>query len=156
MTHEQRINSALALAAARRGYRQDSVCTHTPLDDLIEAEEAAQRGEIEPSVVVNRFLDFVWADGPHPGHLLRRCIAIAKGFQRDDLLRHMTLAELGMMLGETRAAQSWRVKKIFAEYRKRSGAKQAYKARFQKTEEASLKYARAQRGNTNNRGKYAA
>lgn len=154
MTHDQRITSALARAAARKGFSQASVTTHTPLDDLLEAEEAAACGELERSAVLNRLLDYLAADGPHPGCVLRRYYAVVKALQREDLLCGMTLKELGMMFGETKAAQSWRIKKIFSGYLKGAGAK-GFKARFQKSEAAVAAYARTQLGNTNRRGRAA-
>jgi hypothetical protein len=153
--HDHRITSALARAAARHGYQQESVTSHTPLDDLLDAEDAAQVGELERSAVLNRLLDYLAADGPHPGCVLRRYFAVVKALQREDLLCGMTLQELGLMFGETKAAQSWRVKKIFSGYLRGAGAK-GFKARFQKSETARAAYARAQLGNTNRRGKKAA
>lgn len=154
-THDQRITSALARAAARHGFAQESVTTHTPLDDLLDAEDAAQDGNAPRETVLNRLLDYLASDGPHPGCVLRRYFAVAKALQREDLLCGMTLHELGLMFGETRAAQSWRVKKIFSGYLKGRGAK-GFKARFQKSEAAREAYSRAQLGNTNRRGKKAA
>ncbi len=148
--HDLRINSVLARRALRRGYSQESITTETPLTELIQAEErtavAGEKGD-----VLKRMMQFFYADGQHPGAVLRRVFAVAKAID-PELLGHMNLEELGLMFGETKAAQSWRVKKIFSDYQKERGVK-GFKANFQKSETACGAMSRAQRGNKNRSGK---
>lgn len=144
--HDVRIASLLARVAQRKGYTQESITTHTPLDDLIAAEERAEmeggRGD-----TLAQMLRFFYADGMHPGCVLRRVFAVAKAI-KPELVGDMSLEELALMFGETKAAQSWRIKKIFSDYQRQAGVK-GFKASFQKSEAAVAAYSRAQRGNKN-------
>jgi hypothetical protein len=149
--HARRIRASLAQVAAKHGYAAEGVTTRTPLDALLEAEEAAAGPEGERADVLKKMMHYFYADGKHPGAVLRRVFGLAKAIA-PELLGDMTLAELGLMFGETRAAQQWRIKKIFSDYQKGAGAK-GFKARFQKSEAASAAAARAQRGNQNRRKK---
>ena len=150
--HEERINSVLARKALKHGYRQEAVTHEAPLTELIAAEEqAAAAAGLGRGDVLKRMLQFFYADGQHPGAVVRRVFAVAKAID-PDLLGHMTLEDVGEMLGETKAAQSWRVKKIFSGYQKQAGAR-GFKASFQKSEDACVAMSRAQRGNKNRSGK---
>lgn len=151
-SHNLRINSALAIAAARRGFSQEAVTNHTPLDALIEADERCQEQEGLGSVL-QRMMLFFFADGAHPGVVLRRVYAVAKAIE-PAMINHMSLEELALMFGETKAAQSWRLKRIFSDYQRHSGLK-GFKARFQKSESARAAYSRAQRGNKNRKKHHA-
>lgn len=146
--HDKRINSALAIAAHKRGYQLESITTDTPLDWLIRAEEGDQDIHDE---ALTKVLLYFYADGPHPGCVLRRVFAVAKAI-RPDLLLNMTDAEIGQMFDETRAAQSWRRDKIFSNYQKERGVK-GFKSPSQKSEGSRDAFSDAQRGNTNRRGK---
>lgn len=151
---EQRINSVLARAAARRGYTMEAATTRTPLSELID-REALDAGEDAEGVMrarletFHRFIDFAFADGPHPGDVMRNFYAVVHVL-RPDVLLNMTCDDIGALLGRTGAAHSWRVKKV-CERLKAKGVK-GFKARFQKSEAASAAYSAAQRGNQNRRG----
>lgn len=144
--HERRIQETLAMRAARNGYSQEGVTWQTPLSDLIAAEERAEmeggRGD-----VLRQMLLFFYADGLHPGAVLRRVFAVAKAI-KPELIGDMSLEELALMFGETKAAQSWRIKRIFSDYQRQAGVK-GFKASFQKSEAAVAAMSRAQRGNKN-------
>lgn len=148
--HDVRINSILARAAARRGYNQESITTITPLTELMATEG---RAELEGgrADVLKQMLLFFYADGQHPGAVLRRVFAVAKALD-ESLLEGMTLTDMAQMFGETKAAQSWRIQKIFSGYQRAAGVN-GFKASFQKSEAARAAYSRTQRGNTNRRGK---
>lgn len=146
--HDKRIQETLAQAAQKRGYQLESFTSDTPLDDLIRAEEGEQEEHDEKLAKV---LLYFYADGPHPGAVLRRVFAVTKAI-RPDLLLNMSDAEIGMMFGETRAAQSWRRKKIFSNYQRDRGVK-GYLSPSQKSESSRGVFSAAQRGNTNRRGK---
>lgn len=148
--HDARINSALARAAAKRGYTQEAITNHTPLDDLLAKEEALDV-QAERREALSGLMRFFYADGPHLGAVVRRVVAIAKAVA-PELISHMTVDDLALMLGETKAATSWRIKKIFSDYQRERGVK-GFKAAFQKSEKAVAAYSRAQQGNHNRRAK---
>ena len=96
-----------------------------------------------------RMLEFFFADGPDPSSVVRRVYAWAKSV-RSDLLLNMSHHEIGMLLGEGRAAGSWRVKQIINRRLTESGAK-GDRLPWQKSSTACAKYAAAARGNSNRR-----
>lgn len=145
---EYRIDLALSRAAARAGYEPEVVMPHSPLDELLRTEAGEEEEQRE---MLGLVLDYFFADGRHPGSVLRRVYAVARAI-RPRLIGHMNGTELALMFGETRAAQAWRVKKIFSGYLQERGAK-GFKATFQKSESSTPKYAAAARGNQNRRGK---
>lgn len=149
--HARRINSVLARLAAVRGYVHEATAPRTPLDELLAAEEGEVEQE-ERSEVLVAMLCFLAADGPHPGAIVRRFYALAKAL-RPELIGHMSVEEIGLMMGETPAAVSWRIKRIFSDYQRERGVK-GFKAVFQKSDSAREAYARAQRGNNNRRGNH--
>jgi hypothetical protein len=151
--HDQRINSAIARAAARRGYQQEAITTRTPLDDLL-AKEEGEDAQAQRREALSLVLLYFFADGPHPGCVLRRVYAVTKAV-KPKLCLDMTLEELALMFGETKAAQQWRIDKIFNDYQRLRGVK-GFKAAFQKSDEARAAYSRAQRGNHNRRGNHKA
>jgi hypothetical protein len=97
------------------------------------------------------FLNWLTEDGLHPGSVLRRVYSVGKALHKEPWSL-LSLREAGLMFGETKAAQSWRTKKIFNGYLKERGFK-ACKAPFQKSEEAVSKYREAAKGNHNRAGK---
>ena len=144
---ERRINDTLARAAQRQGYTAEAVTTHTPLDDLLQAEDGDEDQHRE---ALGKVLLYFFADGPHPGAVLRRVFGVTLAI-RPELILNMNRADLAMMFGETRAAQSWRIKKIFSGYQRERGVK-GFKARSEKSETAVAKYTRLRRGVSNRRG----
>ncbi len=148
--HEKRIQETLAQAFAKRGFRHEAITTRTPLDDLLAKEEPADVQE-ERREALGAMMRFFFADGPHLGCVVRRVFAIGKAIT-PELIAHMTVEELAQMFDETKAAQSWRIKKIFSDYQRDRGVK-GFKAPFQKSEESRAAFSRAQRGNTNRRAK---
>lgn len=149
---EKRIGETLAQVYWKKGFRQEAVTTRTPLADLLAKEEAADVQE-ERRETLGVLLRYFFADGPHPGAVVRRLFAVAKAVA-PELIVDMTVEELGLMFGETKAAQSWRIKKIFSNYQRDRGVK-GFKAAFQKSEHSTAAFSRAQRGNHNRRKKSA-
>lgn len=146
--HETRIEHVLG--AVYRDGRWDGVEHATPLSDLLATERADGIQTEEEKIrdeAFARLVDFLFADGPHPGCVVRRIFALAKAI-RPQVLCTMSLEEIHLMLGETRAAGSWRIKKIFSGYLAAAGGR-AVKARFQKLDTARAAMSRAQRGNHN-------
>jgi len=68
-----------------------------------------------------RFLEFCFAGRPDPGQWLRNLCALAQVFA-PDLILHMTGEDLAIIFGETRAANSARLKMLDA-YGRAPGAK---------------------------------
>ncbi|HEX2099023.1 MAG TPA: hypothetical protein VHF69_00080 [Candidatus Synoicihabitans sp.] len=143
----------LARAAARRGYAMEATTNRTPLSDLLAQEadgedaEGLMRARLE---TFYRFIDFAFADGPHPASVMRNFFAVVHALRPDALL-NMSCRDIGLLLGRTGAAHSWRVKKLFSDFLKDHDAR-GFKARWQKSETATAAYSAAQRGNTNRRG----
>jgi len=124
----------------------------TPLQTLIDGETGGELDEwgCRHEVLV-ALLDWLCEDGVHPGAVLRRIYAVGKALNRPPWSL-LSLEETGQMFGETRAAMSWRIKKIFSGYLKKKGFR-GFKAPFQKDEEAVASFAKVQKGNRNRRKK---
>ena len=148
--HDRRINETLAQRFSKAGYRSEAVDSATPLSALL-AKEECEEVQTERSEVIAEMLAFFCADGVHPGWVMRRVFAVLKAI-KPQLLGDMSLEEMGNLFGETKAAQSWRIKKMFSDYQRGKGAK-SFKAAFQKSEAARSAYSVAQQGNTNRRTK---
>ena len=147
---ERRINETLAQVFHKKGFQQEAITTRTPLADLL-AKEAGEDEQDERRETLGVLLRYFFADGPHPGAVVRRVFAVGKAVA-PELIVDMTVEELGLMFGETKAAQSWRIEKIFSNYQRERGVK-GFKAGFQKSEHTSAAFSRAQRGNHNRRKK---
>lgn len=149
--HEKRINDVLARSFRREvGRGREPVYVRTPLDDLIEAEEGDEDAR---SKMLGQVLDYFFADGPHPGAVLRRVFGLAKAV-RPQLIMHMSLHDLGQMFGDGRAAWSFRIKSIFNGYLKKMTGMD-FTLPWQKSPGAVAKYSEAQKGNSNRRHGHA-
>lgn len=152
---EGRIEDALKQGAQREerrrqkewlDYKADLVSFRTPADEVMlkeEAENFISAGERNVAAATEffwRFFDFVFAEGPHPGWVLRRLYALARIY-RPDLIAHMNGTDLADMFGETRAAQSFRLRCIFDHL----GISQI--SSVSKKRSASAVYAASARGN---------
>ena len=60
----------------------------------------------------SRLWQFFYADGPHPGVVIRRVFMLARRYA-PELILHMNGTDLGIMWGDTRAAQSHRINVMF-------------------------------------------
>lgn len=151
--HEQRITSVLARKAAERGYQQEAVTAYTPLSALLaseggdDAEDAAARSE-----VLQMLIDFAMQDGPHPAAVMKNFYALVHAL-RPSAMPGWTCKDFAALFGETKAAHSWRVKKLFTRSLEARGAR-PIKARFQKSASATKAYSAAQLGNSNRRHGY--
>lgn len=151
LEHERRVERALARAASRL---HEAVEVRTPVDEVMLSEEAecfdeVAQGEQGRELLLtffDRFFEFLYEDGPHPGWVLRRLYALARRY-RPSYILHMNGTDLGLMFGETRAAQSWRTQLIFDRL-KLSGVHGCRGGGF-KTESSREAYADAARGNRN-------
>ena len=82
---------------------------------LLPAERAAERrGTLE------RFLEFIFKEGPHPGLVTGRLYGVTHAI-RADLLGKCSMREIGLLLGVTKADISWRVKKVYNRTIERAG-----------------------------------
>lgn len=151
MEHESTIDATLKRVYSReQALGREPVYHRTPLEDLIAQED----GETSDDFAIrcegaDRQLEYIFADGPDPRHVIRRLYAWVKA-RRSDLLLNMTHHEIGLLLGETRAAGSWRVKKIVNSRLKSAGFKGTQLA-AQKSSSACEKYAASAKGNNNRR-----
>ena len=110
---EEKITEVLKRVWAReQAAGRDPVYTVTPLDELLARESGE---EVEEHIIrveaFRRLLEYFFGDGPHPGLVVRRVFAITKAL-RPSLILNMSLEEIGLMLGETKAAGSWRIKQL--------------------------------------------
>ncbi len=148
--HERRVESALERAAARM---HEAVEWRTPLDELMLSEAAERMGDVhsedEMALLVEffrRVFDFIFEEGAHPGWVLRRVYALARRY-RPDLILHMNGTDLGLLFGETRAAQSYRMQLIFD--RLRMSGVRGFRGGGCKSEESRATYAASAAGNHN-------
>lgn len=152
LEHEDRIASVLARRARESGYDSGpSVTQHTPLAALLQGE-AGDDGEDEQrlrSEVIGAFVDFVLQDGAHPAHAMKNFFAVVHAL-RPQALPHWTCEDFAQLFGQTKAAHSWRVKKLFGPWIEARGGR-AIRARFQKSASATPNYSKAQKGNRNRR-----
>jgi hypothetical protein len=150
--HEQRIHTVLARVYRAGGY--EAVEHRTPLSELLAAEDETEDERELRREGFRRALIYLFGDGPHPAAVCKRAFALAKAID-PELIAHMSLQDIGMMLGETRAAQSWRIKKIFSRKltnsrsHERTTRTNVTQANFQKRKGASLIYAARAKGNHN-------
>lgn len=153
---EREMEEVLAKAAVRW---KVEVEPRTPLDYAILKEEAevfeAMAAKDEDRLkfmqaVFDRIFEFLYEDGPHPGWVLRRVYLLARRYCPERML-NMNGTDLGNLFGESRAAQSWRMQKIFDRL-KASGVR-GFRGGGCKTEGSRAAYAEAAGGNHNRRGK---
>lgn len=95
-------------------------------------------------------LDFLFADGPHPGVVMRRLYAWVKKY-RPSAIWDAGYRELGELLGESHGAMEWRIGKLLDDYAKSKGMK-GVKMPWQRGAEVSAKLSTAQQGNVNRLG----
>lgn len=151
--HEARINDVLRGVCAVR--TPELVEARTPLSELIESEDGEDDDDRHRRDL-GMIMAYFFADGPHPAQVVRRVFAVARAV-RPELIGHLNGTQLALMFGETRAAQSWRVKKVFNRTIEQArnvhvrtiGSAKASRARFQKRKGTCVKYAAAQVGNHN-------
>jgi len=151
--NEARMNRALAVAYRRDGRSAGETQAPTTLGELVEGCAESDGDEVARvrSETVVRMLHFLFQDGPHPGSVTRLVYLLAQRLSPGLILR-MNGSELADMLGETRAAWSARNKRIFTGYMEARGSRAA-RGLNQKSTTVCEKYARAQLGNQNRRGK---
>ncbi len=152
LEHERRVESALARAASRL---HEAVETRTPVHEVMLSEEAeefermadtVEDGERLRQEFFQRFFDFLFEDGPHPGWVLRRLYVLARRY-RPDLVLRMNGTDLGLLFGETRAAQSYRMQLIFD--RLRGAGARGFRGGGCKSEGSREAYAASAAGNHN-------
>jgi hypothetical protein len=95
-------------------------------------------------------LDFLFADGPHPGTVMRRLYAWVKKY-RPEAIWDMGYRQLGKLFDESGGAQEWRVGALLDDYAKAKGHK-GVKMPWQRTDEACESYSQSQKGNANRVG----
>lgn len=92
------------------------------------------------------FLTILFAEGASPLKVLKRLFAFVWAVRRE-LLVNMTQTELGLLMGETRAAVSHRVNVVYSDYLKRMGFR-GTRLPGQKSETSRETFARKAAGNT--------
>lgn len=153
--HEDRITGTLSRAAARGGY-SERIHPTTPLDEVMLAEDLLRRrvaggGEdgAECESCGNRveelreLVHWIFGDGPHPWHAMRRLYFLAHTFY-PGLVLNMTEEDLSNLFGETKANASAALNRLF------SGLKVNIPGH--KSEEACRTYGRIRANNRNRAG----
>ena len=149
--HEARIASVLARKAHQLGYAAPSVTTYTPLSALLASEDDDEEDERQArSEILGMLIDFTLQDGPHPAKVMKNFYALVHALRPQALPGKWTCQDFADLFGETKAAHSWRVKKLFERRLETRGAR-PIKARFQKASSATANYSAAQKGNRNRR-----
>lgn len=126
-----------------------------PFQEMLEAEEDGadeKPGEYEfrqRMVGVKAFFAFLKSHGCHPANMLKQLAAAGRACHIEPFC-DMTMGELGMLFGETKAAHSWRCKLLSKEI-ELSGMRGS-KLPGQKTKEASEVYRKIRKGNINRKG----
>jgi len=152
-SHDQRIAEVLekkAWQAERAGLSPLSAPQKTPLSALLAGEMPDDEDEQRlRSEALAAFVDFVLQDGAHPAHAMKNFFAVVHAL-RPQALANWTCEDFGQLFGQTKAAHSWRVKKLFGPWIEAKGATQI-RARFQKPATSTRAYSEAQKGNRNRR-----
>lgn len=149
--HNEVIAEALVAAASRM--RSAATPARVELTELLNLRPGEELADYEQRQGrLRELLRFIFYFGAAPEVVTRRAFCLAKWRPMTAaLILDMSLASLGRMFGETRAAWSWRVKQVvnrfLATQRVRGG-----KAGFQKSAEACGVYREAQRHNQNRKG----
>ena len=149
---EEGIQEVLRSAYSReQSHGREPVYQRTPLDEILQKENGS--GELSVQEYTPAFLmmmGYFFSEGPHPGTVMRRVFAFAKALC-PDLMLNMSLHEVGLMFGETKAAAGWRIKQLINRPAQASGV-HGHTLPWQKSASTVAKYASAARGNTNRRG----
>ena len=114
---------------------------NTPLDELLRVTAGGEEQRDESAArreTIMVFLQWLVSAGPVPAQVMRRVYAAIHTIA-PELLCHMTGADVALMLGETKAAHSWRTLKLF---------EGKVHARSMKRALARMRYRDAQMGNT--------
>lgn len=93
------------------------------------------------------FLAILWAEGPSPLKALKRLMALTWCVSRENLA-NMTQAQVGELMGETRAAVSARVRVVYVEFLKAHGFR-GTRVPGMKSDAATKAYAKRAEKNVN-------
>jgi len=102
------------------------------------------------ALVIDEFLKFVWADGPHPMKALKRLFAITRRICPEHLSR-MTLDQVAILLNETKQATQTREERVVEDLLKGLGFKST-KAPRGKSDEARANYSKLRKGSKSRLG----
>ena len=151
--NEARISRVLATAYQRERAAQAHENTPMTFGDIFDPapDDGEELMKAKQEAVI-RMLCFIFQKGPHPGNVMRLVYLLAARL-KSDLILNMNGSELADLFGETRAAWSARNQKMFTGYLRACGSHAAKDPR-QKSDSVCAKYAVAQLGNTNRRGKF--
>lgn len=148
--HLENVRAMLAEVYDRSGRNSNGVENHTPLDDLLRAEEGELPEHYDAGVVMlNRFLGWVFERGPDPAAALQRLFVVARALA-PALILNMSGDEVGVIFGQGRAAESARI--VLLNKKLKSAGFKHTTFRPQKSVTARAKMSKAQRGNRNRKG----
>ena len=151
---EANISRALQHYHARTGSPDLAFVSDAAIGELLAESddgETADEDEMDRRRLICRVLfRFFLGEGPHPSKILKRVFAVGRAL-RMPFFTELSMTEAALMLGETKAAHSYRMKTLSGLI-KRTG-QHGVRLSGQKSSQASAAYSAAQRGNTNRRGK---
>lgn len=155
--HDANMRTALAKHFQRTGY--SPIVEEMPFDRLLQAEddgisggesEAGEYEMLQRHVGIKGLFRYILAEGHHPQKIMKRLYAAGSGFLIEPFCT-MTQEERGLMLGETKAAVSHRMKSISGMI-EREGMKGS-RLPGQKSKASTANYSASQVGNTNRKKK---
>jgi len=126
----------------------------TAFEELNERAEEAERESAEAAQMWLEaqawLLDFLFADGPHPGVVMRRLYIWVKKY-RPDLIWDAGYRQIGDLFGESGAVVEWRLSQIVDGYSRARGIRNVQMP-WQRTADACQSYSEVQEGNANRVG----
>jgi len=149
--HELRVHEMLAAVYRRNGRSLEAVDLHTPLDSMLEQE--AGQGDDEYIVqieAVRKWLSWIFEGGPHPNRTMQRLYACVRACA-PSLLLGMSGEEIALIFGQTRAAESARMRSLVNGKLASAGCKSPHLP-YQKSAGSIEKMRASARGNRNRRG----
>lgn len=101
--------------------------------------------------VFQRLMDFLWAEGPNPLHMMRRAFVLTRCGSPAHLV-YMNQTDVSVIMNETRAATSARELKLWRAFLIERGFFGGTKRPLMKGQKARLAYKEAAQGNHNREG----
>ena len=144
MEREQPLDKALA------GNKEGPISfpEYVAAEDDGNDAEAGEYELMQRMIGIKAFFRFLKARGVHPASMLKQLAAAGRACHIEPF-NGMTMSEIGMMFGETKAAHSWRCKILSREIE--LAGMHGTKLPGQKSKEASESYRKVRKGNKNRR-----
>lgn len=152
--YANRLRESLESYYAR--HAREQVTVDLPFDEILTSEGDGVDGEpgeyemAQRRAAVRAVFRYVGKEGPNPLKAMKRFYTLARGMGIEPFC-NLTMEEAGLMLGETKAAVSYRMKQLSGKVEV-LGMKGS-RLPGQKVKSSSPNYSKAQAGNSNRRKK---